>query len=61
MPAWASRVSTTGSWNMMPKPMISVMMSERYSLTRACRWISTCPPVCSIDRKNFMASGMTMK
>ena len=45
----------------MPKPMISVMISDRYSLTRACRWISTCPPVCSIDRKKFIASGMTTK
>ena len=37
------------------------MISDRYSLTLACRWISTWPPVCSIDRKKIMASGMTMK
>ncbi len=33
MPAWPSSVSTTGSWKAMPKAKISVMISERYSLT----------------------------
>ena len=46
----------------MPNPKINVMISERYSLTRAVRWICTwLSPVCCIDRKNFMASGMATK
>ena len=61
-PARASSVSSTGSWKQMPKPRISVMISERYSLTRAVSWMCTwLSPVCCIDRKNFMASGMATK
>ena len=32
MPARASSVRMTGSWNMMPKPKISVMLSDKYPI-----------------------------
>ena len=63
MPTCPSRVSTTGSWNVMPKAKISVMISERYSLTRGRSSICALPGsfACCMPMKKRSRFGMTMK
>ncbi len=60
-PARASNVRATGSWNMMPKPRIKVMTSDRYSLIFASSWIGIWPSVAGTSKlaKNFSANGRT--
>ena len=58
-----SSVRITGSWKTRPKAKISVMISPRYSFTLGSSSIDARPgpPCCSIERKNFIASGITPK
>ncbi len=63
MPTWPSRVRMTGSWNAMPKAKISVMISERYSLTFGSSSIVASPGwlTCCSETENRISSGITPK
>ncbi len=61
-PARASRVSTTGSWKMMPKAKISVMISDRYSLTFGSSSIAASPGTsCCWPMEKRITIGIAMK
>ena len=59
MPTFASSVSATGSWNVMPKAKISFITRSRYSLTRGSSSIGTPPPPVGVWKlaKNCQANG----
>ena len=59
MPTFASRLSATGSWKVIPKAKISFITRSRYSDTRASSSIGSPPAPCGFWklRKKPQANG----